>query len=175
MWEYPFLQLVAVRDRLIQFRILHRVYLTPQRLNKIYPGAYPSCWKCGSLEAGFCHMLWSCPKVHSFWVEVTQFITALSTIPIPLTVPVCLLGLVGSLAHRTATKTLIGLLLFYARKAILLKWKKPDAPSLTSWKALVNSTIPLYKVAYHSRGCTAKFDKIWKLWLDSTSTNAAQE
>lgn len=27
-WEYPFLQLVSVRDRLIQFKIVHRVYLT---------------------------------------------------------------------------------------------------------------------------------------------------
>lgn len=175
MQKYPFLQLVAVKDCLIQFRILHWVYLTSQRLNKMYSGAYPSCRKCANLEAGFCHMMWSCLKVHSFWEEVTQFITSLLKIPIPQTVSVCLLGLVGTLAHRTATKTLIRLLLFYARKAILLTWKQSEAPSLNSWKSLINSAIPLIKMTYHSSGCNAKFNKVWKIWLEFISTNAAQE
>lgn len=63
VWEYPFLQLIVVRDHLIQFKLLHRTYLTPQTLNKICPGAYPHCWRCGSSEADFCHMLWSCPRL----------------------------------------------------------------------------------------------------------------
>lgn len=95
-------------------------------------------------------------------------------IPIPQTMSVCLLGLVGNLAFRQATKTLIGLLLFYVRKTIVLTWKQTEAPSLNFWKALVNSAIPLYKDTYHSRECSTKFDKIWNVWLESPTTNATQ-
>lgn len=37
LWESSFLQLVSARDRLVQFKITHRVYFTPMRLHKIYP------------------------------------------------------------------------------------------------------------------------------------------
>lgn len=112
IWEYPFSQLAAVKDHLIQFKLVHRAYLTPQRLNQIYPGAYPHCWKCGGGIADFQHMLWSCPKLQSFWGEAVHFITFLLTIPIPMTFSVCLMGLVSSLVHHRPTKTLIGVLLF---------------------------------------------------------------
>lgn len=32
IWEYPFSQLVSSKDRLIQFKIMHMLYLTPHRL-----------------------------------------------------------------------------------------------------------------------------------------------
>lgn len=118
-WEYPYLQLVSVKDRLIQFKILHRVYLTPQKFSKIYPDVSLCCYKCVGRDADFSHMLWS------FWEEVMGFIATLTKIPIPLSVPICLLGLVDTLADHRATKTLLGLLLFYARKTLILKWKQP--------------------------------------------------
>lgn len=37
IWDSPFGQLVSSRDRLIQFKILHKFYYTPYRLHKIYP------------------------------------------------------------------------------------------------------------------------------------------
>lgn len=36
MWDYSLLQLVSARDRLIEFKILHRMYSIKQRLHKIY-------------------------------------------------------------------------------------------------------------------------------------------
>lgn len=41
---------------------------------------------------------------------------------------VCLLGLVEDVASGLADRTLIGLLLFYARKAITPHWKKQASP-----------------------------------------------
>lgn len=103
-----------------------------------------------------------------------QILTTLITIHIPLSVLVCLLGLVGSLDHCQATRALIGLLLFYVRKALLLKWKQPELPSLNMWKSLVNSAVPLYKATYLARCCPVKFNKIWHIWLESDTTNATQ-
>lgn len=42
--------------------------------------------------------------------------------------PICILGLIEQFIPTTAGRTLVGLLLFYARKAIALRWKKPPPP-----------------------------------------------
>lgn len=42
IWKYLFLQLVAVRVQLIQLKLLHRFYLTPQWFNRIYSGGLTS-------------------------------------------------------------------------------------------------------------------------------------
>lgn len=44
--EFSFTHLLSTRDRLIQFKIMHRVYFTPTRLHKIYPSISASCWRC---------------------------------------------------------------------------------------------------------------------------------
>ena len=87
-----------------------------------------------------------------------------------MTVRVCLLGLVEDVLPSRAHRTLLNILLFYARKAILLRWRKPGAPTLGFWKGLVNSMLPYYKSTYLSRGCGGKFNKVWRAWYDSDLT-----
>lgn len=83
-------------------------------------------------------------------------LSELLTVPIPMSVRVCLLGLVDEVVPSKAHRTLLDILLFYARKAILLHWKKAVAPTLSFWKGLVNSMMPFYKATYVSRGCGKK-------------------
>lgn len=111
--------------------------------------------------------------VHIFninWAALVQFIICLTTFPIPLQPRVCLLGLVEPLANARAIRTLLGCLIFYARKGVILKWKLPAAPSLDYWRSLVNSVIPLCKATYLSWGWPKKSNKVWDLWVDSTGT-----
>lgn len=62
---------------------------------------------------------------------------------------------------------LLSLLLFYARKALILYWKKPMTPSLSYWKELVNKVTLFYKATYLNRGSPNKFDMVWKMWLEN--------
>lgn len=48
-------------------------------------------------HADFKHIFWTCLKIQIFWAEVTQFIAKLTTVAFPLSIEVCLLGLVSSL------------------------------------------------------------------------------
>lgn len=84
--------------------------------------------------------------------------------------PICILGLIEQFIPTTAGRTLVGLLLFYARKAIALSWKKTTPPSLTLWKQLINNSLPLYKKTYINRGCLLKYEKVWSKWLTDPST-----
>ena len=170
MWTHPFQHLVAARDRLIHFKFLHRIYYTPARLATIYPSVPAGCWRCTFAPAAAEHVFWSCPRIKPFWSEVTSCISAVLLTPVPMTITVCLLGLVEGVVPSRAHRTLLNILLFYGRKAILLKWRKPEAPELRFWKGLVNSMMPYYKATYLSRGCGKKFDKVWQAWYNSDLT-----
>lgn len=170
LWNQPFKHLVSARDRLIQFKFLHRSYYTPARLAKIYGNTSAECWRCSASPANAEHIFWLCPHIQDFWKEVTACISDLLTVPIPKTIKVCLLGLVEEVVPRRAQRTLITILLFYGKKAILLRWKNTKAPDINFWKGLVNAMIPYYKYTYEARGCTKNFDKVWKVWYESNTT-----
>lgn len=139
IWEYPMQQLVSARDRLIY---------SPKR---IFPSHPSKCWRCLE-DARFLHVFWYCPVIRFLWADVSRCIRSVMTIAEPLSIDVCMLGLVHLLATFRAMRTLIGLLLFYARKAILLKWKSPQAPTSDFWKSILNKTVPLYKFTFESGG-----------------------
>lgn len=170
MWDHPFKHLVSARDRLIQFKFLHRIYLTPARLSRIYPSIDSKCWRCVHSPADAEHIFWGCPTIQNLWSEVTGCLSELLSIPVPLLPRVCLIGLVEEVVPSLAHRTLLNIGLFYARKAILLRWKSSAAPTISFWKGLVNSAIPLYKATYRARGCPKKFTKVWQAWLDSSET-----
>lgn len=46
-------------------------------------------------------------------------------------------------------KLLIFYATFYACREILLNWKPPNAPKLTSWRAVINKVSPIYKISYN--------------------------
>lgn len=154
MWRY----VVSTTDRVIQFKILHRVYYTPARIPGIYGTNAAECWLCTTNHADFDHIFWQCQLIQEFWKGVTRTIQKLLSVPIPVTVSVCLLGLVEELVPRRAQRTMISISLFYARKAILLCWKNPEPPTVSFWRNLIKKVLPFYKATYLSRGCP----KIWK-------------
>lgn len=82
-----------------------------------------------------------------------------------------LLSLVDNLLHTRAKKTLVSLL-FDARKAITLHWKKQAPPSIFFWKQLITNNLPLYRDTYAHCGCPAKYDKVWAKWLANPTTAA---
>lgn len=169
MWDHPFQYLVSARDRLIHFKFLHRVYFTPARLSRIYPTASSQCWRCSYAPADVEHIFWTCSQIHIFCLGITECLAEVLSTPVPMTPRVCLIGLVEEVVPSRAHRTLLNIVLFYGRKAILLNWKKTVAPTLSYWKKL-NSVIHLYKATVRSRGCEKKFNKVWQAWLDSTAT-----
>lgn len=108
--------LVSAKDWLIHFKILHRVYLTPQRLHKIYSSHSSQCWRSTAHPAKFftCVLGLYRTGMRLFWSKISQYICSVTTISVPLSIDVCILGLLNLLATSGAMGTLIGLLLFYA-------------------------------------------------------------
>lgn len=61
-----------------------------------------------------------------------------------------LLGILDPAQRSHHSKLLISYLLFYTKKEILCKWSSPTPPTLSSWKAMIDSAMPLYKLIYIS-------------------------
>lgn len=47
------------RHKLLHFKFLWRVYVTPSKLNRMDPSRSDTCPKCSSLNADFAHMTWT--------------------------------------------------------------------------------------------------------------------
>lgn len=77
MWDHTFGTLVSARDRLIQFKLLHRIYYTPARLASIYGTDAGECWQCAHSPADFDHVFWHCQPIGVFWTGVTRTIQTL--------------------------------------------------------------------------------------------------
>lgn len=63
-------------------RNIHRWYLTPYRLSKMYSGHSPDCRRnCGSVGS-MAHILWFCGSLSSFWKQIFILISSISGIPL---------------------------------------------------------------------------------------------
>lgn len=91
-----------------------------------------------------------CPRVQEFWQTVVADMGSISEMPLkPLKLDPMVLLL--ALPITTHTKLFIFYTAFYARKTILLSWKAQEPPRTSTWKELINATLPLYKLTYMRR------------------------
>lgn len=128
----------------IQFKIVHRLHWSKERLSKIKTDLDPTCDRCRQLPATLLHMFWSCPKLHGFWQSIFETFSRIcgKTIhPSPL---ISSFGVVPAdfLSSRCNTNTIaFGSLL--ARRLILFKWKHFLLPTYGQWIREVMSHIHL--------------------------------
>lgn len=54
---------ICIRHGLLQFKILHRLHLSKQRLSRMFPGVDASCVRCGQAPASLSHTFWNCPNI----------------------------------------------------------------------------------------------------------------
>lgn len=101
------------------FKFLHRIYLTLARLTGVYAFYSAVYWHCVHSPDTFSHIFWHFPVVQKFWLDVTRYLSNTLMTSIPQMIAV---GLVEGVASTTAHRTLLSVLLFYARKAIILHW-----------------------------------------------------
>lgn len=70
VWEYILLDYhwisVCNRFKEMQFNIVHRTYVSPDKYSKINTTVSPQCPKCSNSIGTFFHCLWECPLVVDF-------------------------------------------------------------------------------------------------------------
>lgn len=67
-------QTINTKFKLIQYKWIMRVYITPELLHTFNPNIPDQCIKC-NLEIGtLYHCLRECPQVQHFWEKVLDFL-----------------------------------------------------------------------------------------------------
>lgn len=74
MLEYPRKTSRNPKFKLIQLMMVHRAYLTPYKINKMFPEASDCCPRCQAPQAQLLHMIWDCPKLANYWCEVHKLL-----------------------------------------------------------------------------------------------------
>lgn len=131
-------------------RILHRWYMTPMRLQKLYPETL--CWRECQHAGNLLHLLWSCDSLKRFWQGISTFISEISGIQFILTLTLALLS-IGSEAFNFSVRTVVLSILFTAWTSITRDWKSVKMPKIDSVIARVNIQCQYEKqIAYKEQG-----------------------
>lgn len=149
-----------------QFKILHRLFITPEARHKMNPTLSELCMKCQSAVGSLIHCLWSCPLIQQFWSTITQQFNVIFKRHLHLGARTCLLGLNDELPADFRNRDLLDILLHCARKCILTLWITDKAPTLTQWRQTVMSIIPLEAFSTALRDKPFLFYRTWDPFLD---------
>lgn len=147
--------LVSGRDRLIQFKLIHRMYYIPARLASIYGSTSAECCRCTASPADFDHNFGHCREIQSLRLEVTSTLQELLLMPIPLASQYVFWGW-WKIWYQRGHRGRSCLLLYSTHGNQLYVQEKMEARSLAFWKGIVNKSIPFYKATYATWGYQKK-------------------
>lgn len=155
-----------IRIKLIQFKILHRFYWYPSRLFRLGLKETPDCWRCVGEGGDLIHALWSCPKVHNFWIRVHEYITEVVGIDYEFCPGIYILGSpqpidhIGKpLAHWIQTSIMIG------KQMIMRKWKAAEGPLFQDWVSELGRVAAFERISYSVINKVEKYNDKWGKFL----------
>ena len=77
--------------RLIQYKLMTRIYYTKSKVHKFDPSSSALCIKCLTEEDTLIHTFWECPAVNQVWMEIEKCINTVCRATIHLTPQLCIL------------------------------------------------------------------------------------
>lgn len=147
------------------FKFFHRTYYTAVSFQKMFPDTSNLCYKCNIHKGTFIHLFWSCDHIQTFWKGVPSVIQDVIGRQFSLTPSFYLLNHAPAnflVSAHTDTKPLMIILLFLAKKCILLRWSTPQVPTINMWISLISDLIPLEKLTHDLNHRSDRFGRIWE-------------
>lgn len=158
---------MCIRHGLLQFKVLHRLYLSRSRLARMYPDVDPTCFRCCQAPATLYHMFWACPKLIQFWslfFDTFSYICDREISPAP---EIAIFGVTpAGLTMSRAQKDAIAFSSLLARRLILCNWKSSIPPTHKRWVEDVMAHLKLEKLKHTLRGSTQRFYEVWQPFLN---------
>lgn len=155
------------RHRLIQFKVVHRLYYSKTKLSKIYNSVSPVCDRCKIKEGSLSHMFWFCPKLFNFWTAIFDFFSKVFQKEVKPDHGIAILGSSETLETFPIFQQrslLMGMTL--AKKIILLNWKSSDPPCFKVWLCELFHVIQLEDIRSIELKSHRQFKTVWQPFLD---------
>ncbi len=123
-----------LRTRLVQFKIINRVYWSPLKLHRAKLRDSPNCWRYGGNVGTLLHMLWSCLATQIFWFNIYDNIKLILESDFPFCPSLFVLGDPLPLKDvPSAQAEWVQSALMLGRKLIVKEWKATSLPSVRVW------------------------------------------
>lgn len=156
-------QTINSRLRLLQYKWLMRVYVTPQKLNQYNPNIPDTCSKCGEEKGTLFHCIWECREIKTFWIAIKQTVKDIILKEFPLEPSFIILGIPPKKSRCTTNDLLfVNICILQAKRLIASHWKDMRPPSVGQWIKTMLSTLPLERITYLLKGKKDKFESIWR-------------
>lgn len=154
-----------VSQKRTQIYILLRTYYITHRLHLMNLQDELTCTRCKRDHGDLIHMLWRCPKLHTYWEGVVRKVNSVF-VNLSQDPRACLLGALEEYEWEGHSREAVHRVLFQARKLIMTYWKSEKPPTIKEWTDNINATLRLERLIYQHRGSMQKFEKLWAPWLD---------
>lgn len=77
-------QTINTRLKLLQYKWLMRMYITPEVLHHIYPDTPDTRVKSGTHKGSLFYCIWKCSTIQEFWKEIITILLKVTNKPLPL-------------------------------------------------------------------------------------------
>uniref|UniRef100_A0A8C7WYM9 Reverse transcriptase domain-containing protein n=1 Tax=Oryzias sinensis TaxID=183150 RepID=A0A8C7WYM9_9TELE len=144
---------------------LTRYFITPQIKSRQLKNLQ-ACWRqCGSQEGNHTHIFWSCPKLLSFWNDVTTVIKNVIGYHLPNEFTTLYLGNIED-SVLNEDVYLVRILLLASKKTITKKWHKVEPPGKDDWLKIIWTIYSVEKLTFLLKLKLDVFKKKWKKWYN---------
>jgi len=148
------------------YKFMHRMYLTPLRLSKMFPNSSPRCHRCKTCKGSIMHVFWECRKLKHFWKAVHDLTVKVVETPLDITPTLYLFGTELDKTLDTTRRKRIIIMSYIAKKCILLNWNQQIPPSLNLFIQILNDTLRLEQRTYILKNKGDDFRRIWGPLMD---------
>lgn len=164
---------VNSRHQLIQYKVIHRLHYSKQRLHRIYPSVSPTCDRCQTSVGTLSHAFWFCPSLSELWSGVFDWYSGAYKISLPLDAILAIFGCSQLSQHfPTATQQALMLGMTVAKRLILREWKSPSSLPFQRWMKDMINVIRMEKLRFTRTNSLKKFSDIWGPFLAHLDNNS---
>lgn len=154
----------------LNYKFIHKFYITPVKLHRMFPNTSPKCLKCKTEDGTFLHQFWHCQKLREFWTAIHLTTQKILNSQIDMTPGVYLLNYATSSIHRDKQRLLITIT-YFAKKCILWLWKSDKSPTIEMWRKQILDFLPLEKLTMELKHRGQSFEKLWSPMITFLENN----
>uniref|UniRef100_H3A336 Reverse transcriptase zinc-binding domain-containing protein n=1 Tax=Latimeria chalumnae TaxID=7897 RepID=H3A336_LATCH len=163
--------------RLMQFKIINKIYWTPAKMHIVKLRSTKTCWNCDREDGDLIHMFWNCNQVKVFWKKVLKFCSKVLDREVPVDESLCLLHKnpwdIESDTHKDNFLWLI-LAIATAKRVICRHWKDKSGPNFTEWQKTLVEVAEYERTIYKLRDKLSTYEEIWEPFLSHLEGSVQQ-
>uniref|UniRef100_A0A3B4X6N3 Reverse transcriptase domain-containing protein n=1 Tax=Seriola lalandi dorsalis TaxID=1841481 RepID=A0A3B4X6N3_SERLL len=95
---------INTRYRICNFKTIHRVYYTPEKISRFKGSTSSFCKRCKTEIGNLLHMFWTCPQLEQWWKDIEHTLKKVLKMELSLSPLIVLLGDYSTLRFKNATK-----------------------------------------------------------------------